>query len=167
MTEQRRLLGATEPKRSAPPAGERRVITALFCDVVNSTTLAEQLDPEDWAEIMNDAFQQVTAPVHRFGGTVNKLMGDGLLAFFGVPTGHEDDPQRAILAGLEILEAIKAFGLQVGLDHGLDFKMRVGINTGPVVVTDVGSPQATDHTAMGDAVNVAAQNGKIGDGVGY
>jgi class 3 adenylate cyclase len=157
MSNPRAQTSENNPQRGAPPAGERRVITALFCDVVNSTTLAEQLDPEDWAEIMNDAFQRASAPVLRYGGTVNKLMGDGFLALFGVPVGHEDDPQRAILAGLDILAAIKAFGAEVKQSRGLDFAMRVGINTGPVVVADVGSPQATDHTALGDAVNVAAR----------
>src|SRR5438105_3204529 len=98
------------PARPSVPAGERKVITALFSDVVNSTTLAEQLDPEDWAEIMSEAFQRATAPVLRYGGTVNKLMGDGLLAFFGAAASHEDDPQRAVLAGLDILAAISAFG---------------------------------------------------------
>ncbi len=157
MTDSSAPTNGRDTRRSPSPAGERRVITALFCDVVNSTTLAEQLDPEDWADIMSEAFKRATAPVLRYGGTVNKLMGDGLLAFFGVPTSHEDDPQRAVFAGLDILAGIRDYGVEVKRDYGLDFAMRVGINTGPVVVGDIGSPRATDHTAMGDAVNVAAR----------
>jgi class 3 adenylate cyclase len=144
-------------RQGASPAGERRIITALFCDVVSSTALAEQLDPEDWTEIMNGAFEILNAPIHRYEGTVNKLMGDAILAFFGATVGHEDDPQRAILAGLDIIESIKPYREKVQREHGLDFNVRVGINTGRVVVGQVGSSQAMEHTAMGDAVNVAAR----------
>jgi class 3 adenylate cyclase len=154
----------TDPVRPASPAtagrrpfGERRTITALFCDVVNSTTLAERLDPEDWAEIMTEAFAKLGEPIERYQGTINKLLGDGLLAFFGAPVAHEDDPQRAVLAGIDMIEAIRPVRDRVRRDHGLDFQVRVGINTGPVVVADVGSEKAADHTAMGDAVNVAAR----------
>ena len=138
-------------------SGERRVITVLFCDVVSSTAMAERLDPEEWAEIMNEAFQYLTAPISRYEGTVARLMGDGVLAFFGAPVAHEDDPQRAALAALDILGGIKPFCEQMKQEYGLDFNVRVGINTGPVVVGDVGSKVATEYTAMGDAVNVAAR----------
>ncbi len=77
--------------------GERRVVTIFFCDVKDSTAMAEQLDPEEWAEIMNDAFKYLTEPVHRYGGTVARLMGDGIMALFGASEPHEDDPQRAVL----------------------------------------------------------------------
>jgi class 3 adenylate cyclase len=137
--------------------GERRVITALFCDVVNSTGLAEQLDPEDWTEIMNRAFEHLNAPIHRYGGTVAKLMGDAVLAFFGAPVAHEDDPRRAVLAALEMIDAIKVFSEEVRRQYGLEFNVRIGINTGPVVVGDVGSAAANEYTAMGDAMNVAAR----------
>ena len=76
--------------------GERRIITALFCDVVGSTAMAEQLDPEEWGEIMDDAFDFLIAPIYRYEGTVARLMGDAILAFFGAPIAHEDDPERAI-----------------------------------------------------------------------
>jgi class 3 adenylate cyclase len=134
--------------------GERRVVTVLFVDVVNSTGLAERLDPEDWTEVMNGAFEHLTAPIHRYEGTVARLMGDGLLAFFGAPAAHEDDPQRAVLAALDIIDAIQAFAKTL---DGLDFNVRIGINTGQVVVADVGSASSMEHTAMGDAVNVAAR----------
>lgn len=84
-------------------AGERRVVTILFSDVKGSTAMAEHLDPEDWAEIMKAAFEFLTKPIIRYGGTVARLMGDAILAFFGAPAAHEDDPLRAVLAGIEEL----------------------------------------------------------------
>ena len=123
----------------------------LFSDVVGSTALAAQLDPEEWAEIMNEAFPYLIAPVERYGGTVARLMGDAILAFFGAPVAHEDDPQRAILAGLDIISGISDFRRQIQEDYGLDFNVRVGINTGPVVVGEVGANIAQEYTAMGDA----------------
>lgn len=137
--------------------GERRIVTILFCDVKGSTSLAEQLDPEEWAEIMNDAFQHLIAPVYRYGGTVARLMGDSILAFFGAPTAHEDDPQRAVLAGLDIVAAIGEYGHQIKDSSGLDFEVRVGINTGLVVVGEIGSDLRMEYTAMGDVVNLAAR----------
>lgn len=137
--------------------GERRIITVLFCDVAGSTALAEQFDPEEWAEIMNEAFQLFNEPVYRYGGIVGRLMGDGILAFFGAPRSHEDDPERAVLAGLAIVEGIRAFQKEFQREYAMEFNVRVGINTGPVVVGEIGSAQAGEYTAMGDAVNLAAR----------
>ena len=89
--------------------GERRIVTMLFCDVKGSTAAAGKLDPEDWAQIMNGVFEYMIRPVYKYEGTVARLMGDAILAFFGAPVAHEDDPQRAILAGLDIIEGFKPY----------------------------------------------------------
>jgi class 3 adenylate cyclase/tetratricopeptide (TPR) repeat protein len=138
-------------------AGERRVVTILFSDVKGSTAMAEHLDPEDWAEIMNEAFEYLTKPIVHYGGTVARLMGDAVLAFFGAPHAHEDDPLRAVLAGLDIIEGIQSFRQKISSEFDLDFNVRVGINTGRVVVGEMGSALAGEYTAMGDAVNLAAR----------
>src|SRR5579859_1171880 len=137
--------------------GERRIVTMLFCDVKGSTAAAEQLDPEDYSEIMNGAFTHMIRPVYRYEGTLARLMGDALLAFFGAPIAHEDDPQRAVLAGLDIIAAMRDYRDQVREKWGLDFDVRVGINTGLVVVGAVGSDLRVEYSALGDAINLAAR----------
>ncbi|UCD97894.1 MAG: AAA family ATPase [Chloroflexota bacterium] len=138
-------------------SGERRLVTILFSDVKGSTAIAENLDPEDWAEIMNEGFDYLTRPIIRYGGTVARLMGDAILAFFGAPIAHEDDPLRAVLAGLDIVNGLEPFRQKINSEFGLDFNVRVGINTGIVVVGQMGSAIAGEYTAMGDAVNLAAR----------
>lgn len=157
-----RLAAATpaplaEKMRASRLAGERKVVTALFADVVGSTTLAEQMDAEDWTAIMNRAFDRISPAVYRYEGTIARLMGDALLAFFGAPVAHEDDPIRATHAAVEIIAAVKEYAEDVRRKHGIDFAMRVGLNTGPVVVGEVGSDLKYEFTAMGDAVNLAAR----------
>ncbi len=137
--------------------GERRIVTILFCDVKGSTAAAAHLDPEEWSEIINGAFEHMIQPVYQYEGTVARLMGDGLLAFFGAPIAHEDDPQRAILAGLEIVRLTREYALKVKEQWGLAFDVRVGINTGLVVVGAVGSDLRMEYTALGDAINIAAR----------
>jgi class 3 adenylate cyclase len=137
--------------------GERRVVTMLFCDVTGSTAMAEKLDPEEWTEIMNGAYERLIAPVYRYEGTLARLMGDAIFAFFGAPIAHEDDPQRAVMAGLDIIDGIQAYRERLRSDRHLDLNVRVGINTGPVLVGQVGSDLRMEYTAMGDAVNVAAR----------
>ena len=137
--------------------GERRVITMLFCDVKGSTAAAEKVDPEIWTDIMNGMFEFMIRPIYKYEGLVPRLMGDAILAFFGAPIAHEDDPQRAVLAGLEIQEGIKEYAEEIRLKHGLEFGLRVGINTGLVVVGEIGSDLRMEYTAIGDAINLAAR----------
>jgi class 3 adenylate cyclase/tetratricopeptide (TPR) repeat protein len=137
--------------------GERRIVTMLFCDVKGSTAAAERLDPEDWTEIINGAFEHMIKPVYKYEGTVARLMGDGILAFFGAPIAHEDDSQRAVLAGLDIVEGIRGYREDVKHAWEIDLNVRVGINTGMVVVGTVGSDLRMEYTAMGDAINLAAR----------
>jgi class 3 adenylate cyclase len=137
--------------------GERRVVTMLFCDVKGSTAAAADLDPEEWAEIINGAFEQMIRPIYRYEGTVARLMGDGLLAFFGAPIAHEDDPQRAVFAGLEIINGLQPYRRKVAQEWGMDLNVRVGVNTGLVVVGAVGSDLRMEYTALGDAINMAAR----------
>jgi class 3 adenylate cyclase/tetratricopeptide (TPR) repeat protein len=137
--------------------GERRIVTMLFCDVKGSTSAAEKLDPEEWSEIINGAFEHMIAPVYRYEGTVARLMGDGILAFFGAPIAHEDDAVRALLAGLEIVSGTKDYHRRVRRRYGMEIDVRVGINTGRVVVGAVGSDLRLEYTALGDAINVAAR----------
>lgn len=137
--------------------GERRVVTMLFCDVKGSTAAAEKVDPEIWTDIMNGVFEFMIHPIYKYEGFVPRLMGDAILAFFGAPITHEDDPQRAVLAGLEIQERIKPYAEEIHFRHGLEFGLRVGINTGLVVVGEIGSDLRMEYTAIGDAINLAAR----------
>ncbi len=137
---------------------ERRMVTILFSDVKGSTAMADQLDPEEWAEIMDGAFVFLNEPVYRFEGTVAHLIGDAVLAFFGAPIAHEDDAQRAVLAALEITAGSRRYAERLEQERGIQgFDVRVGINTGLVVVGEVGSDLRMQYTAMGDAVNLAAR----------
>lgn len=140
-----------------PVEGERKFVTVLFADVVGSTSMGEELDPEQVAELMNGAFAFMNAAVARYGGTVARLMGDAVLAFFGAPTAHEDDPERAVLAGLEIQSMAKEYARSVQHGYKVDFNVRVGINTGLAVLAMVGDQIKTEYTAMGDTTNLAAR----------
>lgn len=137
---------------------ERRVVTALFADVVGSTPLGERLDPEELKLVLQEAVTRIIASVEAFGGTVKDLAGDGVLALFGAPVAHEDDPERAVRAGLRIVEGIAHYGREVESAWGIEgFSVRVGINTGLVVVGDVGAGSRVEYTALGDAMNTAAR----------
>jgi class 3 adenylate cyclase len=161
-TRQARLSAAApspliEKMRMAKLTGERKPVTALFADVVGSTALAERMDPEDWTAMMNEAFDQMSKAVFRYEGTIAQLQGDAMVAFFGAPVAHEDDPDRAVKAALEMVAAIDEFARQLKATHGIDFRIRAGINSGPVVVGNVGTDLRYEYTALGDAMNVAAR----------
>lgn len=144
--------------RTGRVEGERRIVTILFCDVKGSTALGEERDPEEIMEIMNGAFDLLIEPVYRYEGTLARLMGDAILAFFGAPLAHEDDPERACLAALVMQDKITQYGQGLKRTHGIEnFAVRVGINTGLVVVGEVGSDLRVEYTAMGDAINLASR----------
>ena len=158
------LLSKITAARSAQSMrGERRTVTMLFGDIQGSTAAAEGLDPEDWTEIMNGAFEHLIAPVYRYEGTLARLLGDAVLAFFGAPIAHEDDPVRAVRAGLEIVEGMESYRDSIRDKWGIPINVRVGINTGLVVVGEVGSDLRVEYTALGDAVNVAARMEQTAD----
>src|SRR5262245_16846857 len=136
--------------------GERKQVTVLFADVAGFTTLAEQLDPEVVHEIINRCFAGITTEVHRFEGTINQYTGDGVMALFGAPLAHEDSPRRAVHAALGIQRAIHAVAQTLQAERGLSLQMRIGINTGLVVVGKIGDDLRMDYTAVGDTTNLAA-----------
>lgn len=138
-------------------AGERRTVTMLFADIKGSTAAAEQLDPEEWADLMNSAFARLIEPIYRYEGTLAQLLGDAVLAFFGAPIAHDDDPIRAVRAGLDIIEGMDECKADILEQFGIPIEVRVGINTGLVVVGEVGSDLRVEYTALGDAINIAAR----------
>ncbi len=137
---------------------ERRVVTALFADLVGSTALGERLDPEELKLVVGDAVARMVSAVDAFGGTVKDLAGDGVLALFGAPIAHEDDAERAVRTGLRIVDDIESFAREVAEAWAVDaLNVRVGVNTGLVVTGAIGAGERVEFSAMGDAVNVAAR----------
>jgi class 3 adenylate cyclase/tetratricopeptide (TPR) repeat protein len=137
--------------------GERRLVTVLFTDTAGFTALAEKLDPEDVHRIMDRCFELITGAVHRFEGTINQYTGDGAMALFGAPVAHEDGPRRAVHAALAIQEALRDFSKEMEAQRGFGLQMRIGLNTGLVVVGKIGDDLRMDYTAVGDTTNVAAR----------
>jgi class 3 adenylate cyclase len=137
--------------------GERRTVTTLLVDVVGSTALAEKLELEAWMEMMNQAFDRIAPIIYRFEGTIARLLGDSLLAFFGAPVAHEDDPQRAVRAGLEIINVIRQYAREIKQSYDIDFALRVCINTGPVVIGPVDNDLTYEYTAYGGTVNLTSR----------
>jgi class 3 adenylate cyclase/DNA-binding SARP family transcriptional activator len=138
-------------------ARERRVVTMLFSDVKGSRSMTEDLDPEEVMEIMEGALDVLIEPITRYEGTLARLIGDAILAFFGAPIAHEDDAERACRAALDIIERAQAYALRLQQQRGIaGFDVRVAIHTGLVVVGEVGPDLRAEYTAMGDAVNVAS-----------
>ena len=142
---------------SRPPDAERRQLTVLFCDLVESTVLASQLDPEELREVVQ-AYQDTCAKViARFEGYIAQYLGDGLLVYFGYPRAHEDDAQRAVRAGLGMVEALGQLNTRLAQERGVQLAVRLGIHTGLVVVGDVGGGSRQEQLALGETPNVAAR----------
>src|SRR5579863_9604121 len=133
--------------QNVAPRQARKVVTALFCDVTGSTSLGEELDPEVLREVLNRYFADIRGTIERHGGTVEKFIGDAVMAVFGIPQVHEDDALRAVRAAAEIRERLPAVAQEVGIT----LRFRTGINTGSVLVGE------GENLAIGDAVNVAAR----------
>ncbi len=137
--------------------GERKQVTVLFCDIVNSTPLAERLGPEGMHVLLDRFFELALGEVHRYEGTVNTFLGDGFMALFGAPLAHEDHARRAVLAALGIQRALRDRGAGFGLPPGEELSLRMGVNTGLVVVGTIGDNLRMDYTAVGDTVHLAAR----------
>jgi class 3 adenylate cyclase/predicted ATPase len=138
--------------------GERKTITALFADLKGSTALIEGLDPEEARAIIDPALQLMMDAVHRYEGYVAQALGDGIFALFGAPIAHEDHPQRALYAALRMQEEMRRYGDQVRLKYGMPLSMRVGVNTGEVVVRSVRKDDLhTDYVPVGHSTNLAAR----------
>jgi class 3 adenylate cyclase/tetratricopeptide (TPR) repeat protein len=139
---------------AAPAREERKVVTVLFCDLVGFTARAEQLDPEDVRRVLSPFYASLRAELERFGGTVEKFIGDAVMALFGAPVAHEDDPERAVRAALAIREAVAGLNEE---NPGLDLQVRIAVNTGEAVITLGASPSEGEGMAAGDVVNSAAR----------
>jgi len=149
--------GAAPPTTPHPPDAERRQLTVLFCDLVDSTRLASQLDPEELREVVR-AYQATCAKViARFEGHIAQYLGDGLLVYFGYPLAHEDDAPRAVRAGLGMVEAMAQLNTRLGRERGVQLAVRLGIHTGLVVVGEVGSGARQEQLALGETPNLAAR----------
>jgi len=142
--------------------GERKQVTVLFVDVSGFTSLSAGLDPEEVHRLMSRAFDLMLAEVHRYEGTVNQFLGDGIMALFGAPIAHEDHAQRAVHAALGIARALEAYQAELR-PRGITFRARQGLNTGLVVVGSIGSDLRMDYTAVGDTTNVAARMQQVGE----
>ncbi len=148
---------APPPVARGTPEAERRQLTVLFCDLVDSTVLASQLDPEELREVVR-AYQDTCAKViARFEGHIAQYLGDGLLVYFGYPLAHEDDAQRAVRAGLGMIEALGQLNTRLEQERGVQLAVRLGIHTGLVVVGDVGGGTRQEQLALGETPNLAAR----------
>jgi class 3 adenylate cyclase/predicted ATPase len=145
------------PAAARAPEAERRQLTVLFCDLVDSTALSSQLDPEEWREVVR-AYQETCAKViARYDGHIAQYLGDGLLVYFGHPQAHEDDAQRAVWAGLGMVEAMGQLNARLGQTRGVQLAVRLGIHTGLVVVGEVGGGTRQEQLALGETPNIAAR----------
>lgn len=148
-----------QPAPSALPlVGERRMATVILADVKGSTDLLERMGTEAWVEVMNRILHLLESEVYRYGGEVDQFRGDGLVAFFGATSAHEDDPERAIFSALAMQHAIQPLARELSDSQGMDIQLRVGVNTGEVIITSIGDrSRHSEDTAMGEAVALAAR----------
>jgi class 3 adenylate cyclase/tetratricopeptide (TPR) repeat protein len=146
-----------EGRPAGAPEQERRIVSVLFTDMSGSTAMAEKMDPEEFTTIVNDLFAQLGACITRYEGHIDKYIGDAIMATFGAPIAHENDPERAILAALDMQETVRRVAAKLEERTGVRLRMRVGINTGEVIAGHVGSEARADYTVMGDTVNTASR----------
>ena len=137
--------------------GERKQVTVLFCDIVDSFRLADVLGPEAMHQVMDQALRLMADAVHRYDGTVNQFLGDGLMALFGAPVALEDHALRAAQAALTMLETLAGYNARLREEHGVEIRLRVGLNTGMVVVGKIGDDLRMDYTAIGDTTHLASR----------
>jgi class 3 adenylate cyclase len=137
--------------------GERKQVTVLFADLKGSMELLADRDPEEARQLLDPVLERMMAAVHRYEGTVNQVMGDGIMALFGAPLAHEDHAVRACYAALAMQAAVKQYAAEVQRSHGVPVQIRVGLNTGEVVVRAIGSDLHMDYTAVGQTTHLAAR----------
>ena len=148
-------IAATSPALTIPAVaeGERKLVTIMFADASGFTAMSEHADPETIRDLLNRCFDRLVPIVERYGGSVDKFIGDAIMALFGAPAAHEDDAERALRAALDMIAELSRFNAEQGVDLGIHF----GINTGVVIAGDIGSRGRRDYSVIGDAVNVAAR----------
>jgi len=137
--------------------GERKQVTVLFADIKGSTELIEGLDPEEARRLLDPALHIMMEAVHRYEGTVNQVLGDGIMALFGAPVAHEDQAVRACYATLAMQAAMRHYTEEVRQSHGLELQIRVGLNSGAVVVRAIGNDLHMDYSAVGQTTHLAAR----------
>jgi len=138
-------------------AGERKQVTVLFADIKGSLELLSDRDPEEARKLLDPVLERMMEAVHRYEGTVNQVMGDGIMALFGAPVAHEDHAVRACYAALAMQQAIHRYTAEVRRDHGIEVQIRVGLNSGEVVVRAIGSDLRMDYSAVGQTTHLAAR----------
>ena len=143
--------------------GERKQVTVLFADLKGSMELLADRDPEDARKILDPVLERMMEAVHHYEGTVNQVMGDGIMALFGAPLAHEDHAVRACYAALRMQESVKRYAESVFRSHGVTVRMRVGLNSGEVVVRAIGSDLHMDYTAVGQTTHLAARMEQLAD----
>src|SRR5499427_5227910 len=163
-------VGARPPLAYTPPylvekiltsrtalEGERKLVTVLFADLKGSMELLADRDPEEARQLLDPVLERMMDAVHRYEGTVNQVMGDGIMALFGAPLAHEDHAVRACYAALAMQDALRAYSEEVRRTHGVEVQIRVGLNSGEVVVRAIGNDLHMDYSAIGETTHLAAR----------